>query len=146
MPGTKEHLTAVAFGLEIQGNTIALFTTVSGLGISIDTIESREQDARGKQSLKQLPGNAHYTPVTCTRGVVADKSLFLWIKDVADGKIEKARKNVSLVTYDEMYTEVHRYNLMAAWPSAFNLGDVSADNSTPLMETLTITYDYFTLV
>ena len=52
--------------------------------------------------------------VTLKRGMTDSKALWEWYSNVIDGKI--ARKNVSIVLYDQQGSEVKRWSFERAYP------------------------------
>src|SRR5215469_13542417 len=103
-----DPLASYSFGVEITGVTIAQFKEVNGLGISINVIENRANQAGGQPVLQKLPGSVKYDDIHLSRGKVADPAFWTWMKTVQEGNIDQARKDGSIILFDYARGEVSR--------------------------------------
>ena len=67
-----------------------------------------------------------------------------WRKDVVDGKVDKARKNGSLVLYTQDHSELTRYNFINAWPCKLKVGTLDASKNEVLVEEVEICHEGLT--
>ena len=54
----------------------------------------------------KMPGRLKWGDLSLKRGMTSQMDMWKWRKDVEDGKIDKARKNGSIVMYDYDFKEV----------------------------------------
>ncbi|MGQ0519561.1 MAG: phage tail protein [Actinomycetota bacterium] len=141
MPIGEHPIAGYSYHVEISGVTMAQFKSAEGLGIKIGVIEHRENKLTGLPVLKKLPGHVQYSDITLKRGKVNDKVFWDWIKQVADGDIDGARKEGSVVLFDYAHGEVGRFDFEGAWPSDVNVGALDAAGDEVLLESLTITIE-----
>jgi phage tail-like protein len=129
------------FGVEIDGLTIAWFTTVSGL------------EGEGGQIgvADKSPGLVEFPEVTLTVGATDNRELYDWwlqvINAAANSGLPDAayKKNVSIVQTDRDGTVKKRWDLYEAWPSKFKAGEWDANAEENVMQEITLTYKYFDL-
>jgi len=67
--------------------------------------------------------------------------MWKWRKLVEDGKIQDARKNGSIVMYDESLKEIARWNFVRGWPSKISGPQLQADSNAYGIEELTIVHE-----
>jgi phage tail-like protein len=61
---------------------------------------------------------------------------------VEDGNVSGARKNGSIIMYDQEGTPVARWNFERGWPSKCSGPSVKADGNEIVVEELTIVHEY----
>ena len=139
LPGLQsDALAGYHFAIEIDGVAIAQFQEVSGITLEVDVIDLKENTKDGKFVLHKVPGN-HKTPtIVLKRGKNASMDLFQWYQDVITGKIDKARKNGSIVLMGYDHQEVSRYNFVNAWPSKITTSALKAGANEIVTEEVTI--------
>ncbi|HVX16570.1 MAG TPA: phage tail protein [Acidimicrobiales bacterium] len=141
MPKAQDPFLHLNFALEVQGISVAMFKSVSGLESTIEVSEVRQQTADGKQILMKIPGKATPSDITFSRGMDATMDLWNWHKEVLDGHITNARKSGSVVLYDEQLQEKSRWNFENAWPSKISMSALDAGGNEMIVEELTLTCD-----
>jgi phage tail-like protein len=142
MPGQeKEILSGYQFYLELDGITEALFREASGLSSENQVIESYQSTKDGKQILKKYPGPLKFGDISLKRGLTSELNLTKWRKDVEDGKVEQARKNGSVVIYNQQNTEVARWNFVNGWPSKLTGPSLTASANEIAIEEITIVHE-----
>lgn len=129
------------FALELGGNVVGHFTTVSGLG-SETTVTEHKIVVDGKEVIRKIPGRLTWGDIELGRGVTSNLDLWEWRKQVTDGGVAGARANGSIVMYDQENTEVARFNFENGWPSNLSSGDLGADAEDVVIETLTIVHEF----
>lgn len=130
------------FLLEIDGETKAGFTEVSGLNTETSVIEYREGNER-TSSVRKLPGLTKYSNIVLKRGITRDRSLWDWRKTVIDGATR--RVDGAIILLDESRQEVVRWNFRAAWPSKWEGPVLNAKSNEVAIETLEIAHEGFDL-
>jgi phage tail-like protein len=145
MPIGEDAIAGYTFKIEVDQHVIAQFKECSGLSAEVAVIEHRENNIQGKEVIKKLPGQKKWGDITLKRGKTDSKVLWEWHKKVAEGKIDEARKNGSVVLYDYSGGEIARYNFVNAWPSKVSLGSMQAGGSDVLMEECTLVHEGLSL-
>lgn len=138
MANSVDPFRAYNFKLDIAGITAAGFTECSGLGVKIEPIQYRE--AGNNQVVRHIPGPVEYAAVTLRYGLTASRELWDWMLTAVQGRVE--RKNVSIIMVDsDGSTEVMRWNLMDAWPSAWRGAPLDALSREVAIEEMTLVFD-----
>ena len=138
-PGTfMDPYRSYNFKLIIQGVTEGHFTNCSNIGITVDAIRYREGGVG--QVVHRLPGQVEYADITLRYGLTVSTELWDWIMSAVKGKVQ--RKNVSIVMMDpDGATEVLRWDLVNAWPSAWRGAPLDTMSSQVALEELTLVYE-----
>jgi phage tail-like protein len=98
------------------------------------------------------PGRLTFSDVTLERGATEDHELFDWFQDVAItssglGLTDVSyKRNVDIVQQDRDGTTLRRWSLARAWPMKFVAGEWDNESDENVIESVTLTYDYFELV
>ena len=138
--GRTDPLVSYHFHVEIDGITQAQFKECSGLGSSSDVVEYKES-VKGATVYRKQPGALKWNDITLKRGISDVMELWNWRKQIEQGKIAEARKNGSIVLYDQADKEIARWNFKDGWPSKLSGPSVKADASEVAIEELTITHE-----
>jgi phage tail-like protein len=141
MPIGEDALANYAWQVEVDGITLVQFKEVSGLSIEISVIEHKENKPKGIPVLKKLPAEQKFSDLTLKRGMTTDKGWWEWVKEVQEGKIDKARRNASIVSFDYEHGEKMRFNLLNAWPSKITLSPMQAGGTDVLVEEVTLVHE-----
>ena|SRR3982750_267050 len=128
-----DPLTNFRFRVEIDGVTIAGFCEVTGLEISVETIEYREG---GDRSIRKIPGLTKYGDVTLKRGITTDHQLEDWVKNVSEGQPD--RRNAVIILLDEQRQEIARWALVNTFPRKWEGPALNAKSNDVAMESLTL--------
>ncbi|HKV88847.1 MAG TPA: phage tail protein [Candidatus Dormibacteraeota bacterium] len=138
-PGVRvDPYRAYNFKLEIGGITEGHFTACSGLGVRVAAIKYREGGSKG--SVLNVPGLAEYADITLSYGLTSSRQLWDWMMASVDGKVQ--RKNVSILLLDaDGVTEVTRWDLVAAWPSAWHGAPLDTMAREVAIESLTLVFE-----
>jgi phage tail-like protein len=98
------------------------------------------------------PGRLTFSDVTLERGATVDRDLFLWFQDVANAAANTGLNDVDykrsgdIVQLDRDGSTLRRWSLTGAWPTKFVAGEWDNDSDENVIESLTLTYDFFDLV
>jgi phage tail-like protein len=137
----KDALAGYHWYLELDGISQASFREVSGLGSEQQVIENKEAGKGGKTVIRKIPGALKWSDITLKRGVTDDMQLWKWRKLVEDGKVDEARKNGSIVLYDQADKEIARWNFEAAWPSKMTGPSLNANGNDIAVEEMVICHE-----
>jgi phage tail-like protein len=117
------------------------FTEVSGLGSEHEIIEHKVVDESGHDLVMKIPGRLKWTDITLKRGITSNMDIWDWRKQVEDGDVQGARKNGSIVMYDQSYSQVARWNFANAWPSKVTGPSLNAQNNEFGIEEMVIVHE-----
>jgi phage tail-like protein len=137
----RDPLAGYHFFLEIDGITKAIFREASGITSESQVIEYKEADKKGTTVIKKVPGVLKWGDITLKRGVTDLMELWDWRKMVEDGQVVKARKNGSIVLYNQANEEIARWNFENGWPTKISGPQLNANNNDIAMEELTIAHE-----
>jgi len=136
------------FVCEIDGVAYAGFSKVSSLEVEVANVMHFEG---GALTPNKSPGRLTFADVTLERGATQDKDLFKWFQDVARlssglGLPDIAyKRNLDIVQQERDGTTLRRWSLYRAWPVKFVAGDWDNGSDENVIESVTLTYDYFEL-
>jgi phage tail-like protein len=136
-----DPLTGYHFYLELDGIAEAQFRECSGLDSESNIIEYKEASKNGVTVIKKVPGELKWSNIVLKRGVTGDMKLWDWRKQIEDGSVDTARKNGSIVLYDQSNNEIARYNFEYGWPSKITGPQLNANNNDIAIEEVTICHE-----
>ena len=133
---TEELYGSYHFLLEIQGvindNKVIVggFKTVSGMDSETEIIEFKQGN---DLIVRKKPGRTTYANIVLERGYTASDDLWLWRKNIEDGKIDRRAGSVIILDQDGQ-TEVARYNFFEGWPCKWEAPQMDSDSSSMAIE------------
>ncbi|MEW5958446.1 MAG: phage tail protein [Chloroflexota bacterium] len=142
----QDPLIGFHFSLDIQGTVTGYFAECSGLGSESEVVEGKRVNDKGVQVVMKVPGRLKWGDVTLKRGVTADMQIWNWRKMIEDGDVKGARKNGSLIMYDQSLAPVAQWDFKNAWPSKVSGPAPKADSNELTVEELTIVHEYIVRV
>jgi len=134
------------FIVEIDGVSYAGFQTCSELSVEVAKVEQWEG---GSLIPDKSPGRLTFSDITLERGATDDQDLFLWMRDVASaaanaGLVDpRYKKNADIVQQDRDGSTLMRWRCKQAWPTKFMAGEWDNGTDENVIESVTLTYDYF---
>jgi len=137
------------FVVEIDGVAHAGFQKCSELSVEVATVQYFEG---GSLIPNKSPGRLTYSDVTLERGATQDQDLFDWFQDVAItssglGLVDVSyKRSLDIVQQDRDGTTLRRWSLARAWPRKFVAGEWDNGSDENVIESVTLTYDFFELV
>lgn len=138
---STDHMIALHFYLEIDGITQAKFRECSGLSSESQVIEYKEADKNGVTVIKKVPGAIKWSDITLKRGITDVMELWNWRKEVEEGNVDRARKNGSIVLYNQANMEVARWNFVECWPSKISGPQLNAAGNEIAVEEVTLVHE-----
>ena len=138
MPNRKDPLVSAYFTVEFQGVIVGAFQEVTGLGSQNEIVEYKASGQKGQYVIHKVPGRLSWNNITLKRGITDATDLWDWRKTVEEGKVEEARKNGSVVMYDQTGKEIARWNFSNAWPSKLTGPSANATSNDVAIEELEI--------
>ena len=101
MAEQKDPLVSAWFSVEFQGQVTGAFRECTGLGSENEVVEYKASGPKGKFVIKKMPGRMKWNNITLKRGITDAMDMWKWRELVEQGKIDDARKNGSIVMYDQ---------------------------------------------
>jgi phage tail-like protein len=137
----RDPLVGFHYGIEVQGVVNGYFTECSGIGSENELIEHKVVDDKGRESIQKIPGRLKWQDVTLKRGITSNMDIWDWRDQIVEGKVDDARKNGSIVMFDQAGDEVARWNFENAWPLKVSGPSMKADSNEFGIEELVITHE-----
>ena len=125
------------------------FQSVSGLSIDLETEEIAEG---GENRFKhKIPVRTKFPNLVLKRGLLMDSGVIDWCLDALEAFIfEPIDITVSLLEKDSEGTSesdaipLQTWNIVHAYPVKWNVSDFNAEDNKYVIETLELSYNYFT--
>ena len=137
------------FVVEADGVVHAGFRKASELSVEAAKLEYFEG---GALIPNKSPGRLTFADVTLERGATRDRDLFNWFQDVALtasglGLPDPGyKRNLDIVQQDRDGSTLRRWSLSGAWPVKFVAGEWDNESDENVIESVTLTFDYFELI
>ena len=139
---TEDPLVSFHFAVDIQGVVTGFFTECSGLGSETETIEHKVVTETGQEVVMKVPGRLKWENIVLKRGITSNMDMWEWRKMVEEGDVEGARRDGSIVMYDQTLGEVARWNFTRGWPAKVTGPQPKSDGNEIGVEELTIVHEY----
>jgi len=125
-----------------QDTNDARFQTVSGLGVEYD-YESFKEGGENRFEHK-LPVRTKYSDMVLKRGMLTDSQVIKWfLAAFRDREFKPADINVILM--NEKGEPLRTWKVAHAIPKKWLVSDMNANESSVVIETMELTYRYFTI-
>lgn len=134
------------FAVDVQGVITGYFTECSGLGSEHEVIEHKVVTEKGQEVVKKIPGRLKWEDITLKRGITSSMDAWDWRKQVEDGDVEGARRDGSIIMYDQQLSEVARWNFERAWPVKISGPQPKSDSNEIGIEEFVLTHEYIARV
>ncbi len=135
-----DPLLGFRFAVEVGGIQEAYFTECSGLQASTEVTEYKEGGFN--TGSHKLPVRTTFTNITLKHGVSGSRELIKWYQRLlSKGFAAEERKNVSIVVYNSVLEEQHRWNLTDVIPVKWIGPNFDPSNSTVAIETLELAFN-----
>jgi phage tail-like protein len=137
----EDVLVGFHFALDVQGVITGYFTEVSGIGSESEVAEQKVAKD-GKQVVLKVPGRLKWGNITLKRGLTSSMDLWKWRKMIEDGDVKSARKNGSIIMFDQMLKPVAQWDFKNAWPSKITGPAPKSDSNELVVEEMEIVHEY----
>jgi phage tail-like protein len=138
----EDPLVGFHFGLDFQGEISGYFTECSGIGSENEVITQNVVNEKGVEVVLKAPGRLKWGDITLKRGITTNMDLWTWRQKVEEGDVLGARKDGSIIMFDQTLTEVARWNFAQAWPSKITGPAPKSDGNELVIEEITIVHEY----
>ena len=106
--------------------------------------EQKVVNEKGIQVVLKVPGRLKWGDITLKRGLTSSMDLWKWRKLVEDGDVKGARKNGSIIMFDQSLKPVAQWDFKNAWPSKITGPAPKSDSNELQVEEITIVHEYIT--
>lgn len=131
----------VKFGIS-QNKNDARFQTVSGLSVEYDMEEYKEGGEN--RFVHKLPVRTKYADLVLKRGMLTDSEVIRWFFNAfRDREIKPAE--VSIILMNEKGEPLRTWNVVNAIPRKWVVSDLNASENSVVIETMELSYRYFTI-
>jgi phage tail-like protein len=132
------------FRVEVLGvgnNNDVRFQSVSGLTVEYD-VETFKEGGENRFEHK-LPARSKYPDLSLKRGLLTDSRVIAWCLDALEHRIV-VPKQVDVSLLNEKHEPLKTWHINRAWPRKWSVSDFNAQESSIVVETLELSYAYFT--
>ncbi len=126
----------------IGNDNDARFQSVSGLNVEFDT-ESFKEGGENRFE-HRLPLRTKYPDLSLKRGMLTDSKVISWVLDALQNRIFKPAQ-INVILLNEEHQPLKTWNIYNAWPKKWALSDFNAQENSVVIETLDMSYNYFTV-
>jgi len=137
----RDPLVGFHYAIEVQGVVTGYFTECSGVGSEHEIIEHKIVDEKGRESIQKIPGRLKWQDITLKRGITDNMDIWDWRDQVVQGKVNDARRNGSVIMFNQSLEEVARWNFENAWPSKVSGPAMKSDSNEFGVEELVIVHE-----
>ena len=131
----------VEFGISKKKNDVR-FQTVSGLSVEYD-YESYKEGGENRFEHK-LPVRTKYADLVLKRGMLTDSDVIGWMLNAFRNR-EFKPADVVVILLNEKGEQLKSWRIAQAIPKKWSISDLNANESAVVIETLELTYRYFTI-
>ena len=136
-----DPLVSAFFTIDFGGSVKGAFRECTGLGSENEVVEYKASGDKGHFVMKKVPGRMKWNNITLKRGITNAMDMWDWRKQVEEGKVDQARKNGSIIMYNQMNEAIARWDFVAAWPNKLTGPSANATNNEVGIEELEITHE-----
>ena len=145
MPDTIQYYPPVGFYFKvnvigINGKNEGSFQEVSGLNVKLNLIEIKEGGEN--RFVHRLPAPPKYENLVLKRGMLKGSPLLDWAKAGIE-QFNFSPKTVVVNLMDENASPLASWKFIRTYPVAIRISDFKAQESTLVVETFELAYDYF---
>lgn len=119
------------------------FQSVEGLSSSIET---EEFAIGGENRFKYvLPVRTKFSNLVLKRGLLIESDVINWCRDAIENFTFKP-VNMTVILLNELHVPLMAWNVVNAYPVKWEVDSFNSMESKLVMETIELTYQYYTLV
>lgn len=133
------------YKVEFEGSSQpneASFQSASGLSVEYDTEEYKEGGEN--RFTHKLPVRTKYADLVLKRGMLTGSATVQWFLDAFRERIFQP-KTVTVTLMNEMSEPLRTWSVAHAVPKKWTVSDFNAGENSIVVETLELTYQYFTV-
>jgi phage tail-like protein len=133
------------YKVEFEGNSQpneASFQSASGLSVEYDTEEWKEGGEN--RFTHKLPVRTKYADLVLKRGLLAGSTTVQWLLDAFRERVF-VPKTVTVTLMNEKSEPLRTWSVVHAVPKKWTVSDFNAGENAVVVETLELSYRYFTV-
>ena len=131
----------VEFGISKARNDVR-FQAVSGLTVEYDMEEYKEGGEN--RFTHKLPVRTKYADLVLKRGMLADSTVIAWCLDAFRDRVFTPA-DVNVILMNEGGEPLRTWKVAHAIPRKWSVGDLNANDNAIVIETMELSYRYFTI-
>ncbi len=131
----------VEFSISQNRNDVR-FQSVSGLSVEYDFEEYREGGEN--RFVHKLPGRTKYSDLVLKRGMLTDSEVTQWCLAAFRDR-DFRPSDISIILMNEKGEPLRAWNIAHAIPKKWVVSDFNSTDNAIVIETLELTYRYFTV-
>jgi phage tail-like protein len=131
----------VHFKLSSNTNDVR-FQSVSGLSVEYDMEEYREGGEN--RFIHKLPVRTKYSDLVLKRGMLTDSEVTRWLLAAFHERDFKPT-DIDIILMNEQSQPLRTWNITRAIPKKWNISDLNSGENSIVIETLELSYRYFTV-
>lgn len=146
-PYLMDPLLNFKFIISWDGNAVAGVSKIGALSRTTESVAHREGGA--PQSVRQIPGQTTYGPITMERGLIIDVTFEQWANKVwfyentgalgEEVSLQDFRKDLTVQLCNQAGQVMKQYLLFNCWPSEYTaLPELDASANAVALESLTL--------
>ena len=140
-PPVGFHFRVEFLGLGSDNDT--RFQSVSGLSVEYD-LETFKEGGENRFEHK-LPVRTKYPDLSLKRGMLTNSLVIAWCLEAFQNRVFlPLQLNVALL--NENHQPLKTWMITKAWPKKWSVSDLNAQENSIVVETLDLSYSYFTLI
>ena len=120
----------------------ARFQSVGGLNVELETETVKEGGEN--RFVHSLPVRSKYPNLVLKRGMLTNSQLIKWCVD-SFNSLEISPTDLTVSLLNEEHEPLKTWKLKHAWPVKWDVGDFNAEENKLVVETIELTYQYYTL-
>ena len=123
-------------------NADGYFQSVSGLNIEVETEKLKEGGENRYEHT--LPVRTKYPNLILKRGMLINSDLIKWCTDTFQ-TMEVSPIDLIVSLLNENHEPLKSWKVKHAWPVKWNVSDLNAEENKLVIETIELSYHYFTI-
>lgn len=127
----------------ISGTYEGSFQEVTGISAKLGSFPIKEGGENRFEH--RLPDRAKYDNLTLKRGMVLSSGLITWARKAIE-EFDFTTKTVIVNLLDETSAPLASWSFKNAYPVALKISDLKAQDNAIVIETLELSYSYFTRI
>ena len=124
------------------GDSDVRFTEVSGLSVEMATEEVPEGGEN--RFIQKYPTRTKYPELVLKRGLLLNSEVIKWVRECIEN-FNIQPKNIDVKLLNEEHEPLITWHLVKAYPTKWAVSDFNASNSSVVIETLQLVYQFFTV-
>lgn len=131
----------VVFGLDGVSDLDVQFQEVSGLTVDVE-MESYVEGGENRFT-HQLPSRTKYAELSLKRGLVTDSAVLDWCRNAIEN-FQFEPINLTVILLNEKHEPLSSWNVIGGIPKRWEVSSFNAEQNAAVIETLQLSYGYFT--